>query len=36
VDALTQETRAKMLKVMEDFADDPESRSVVGGAKKVN
>jgi hypothetical protein len=36
VDALTQETRAKMLKVMEDFANDPESKSVAGGAKKAN
>jgi hypothetical protein len=36
VDALTQETRAKMLKVLEDFANDPESKSVAAEVKKVN
>jgi hypothetical protein len=36
VDGLTRDTREKMLKVLEDFAKDPESISVAGGAKKDN
>jgi hypothetical protein len=36
VDDLTRETREKMLKVLEDFAKDPESTSVASEAKKVN
>jgi hypothetical protein len=36
VDALTRDTREKMLKVLEDFAKDPESKSVAAETKKVD
>ena len=36
VDDLTRDTRERMLKVLEDFASDPESSSVAGEAKKTN